>query len=86
MDKINRIYLYGGLFDGIYKDGVVIFNKKRSIINRLMNIILFIIFISHLIIFLSDNQFLKNHLIHFRIFDEAYGSRYVNFAAGAGTW
>ena len=84
MDEIkflNSIYNIGGLLDGEYRDGKIIFNKFRSIRNKLMVLICDIVIISHILIFISDWEFLKNHLVQFKVSD-GFFSRFLNLGGG----
>ena len=86
MDKVNSFYKLAYLFDGKY-DGVgkVSRTNYRYYSNLFIDYVRHLFFISHLIVFLSDNETMKNELVYLKI-TSGFGYRFANFFAGRGTY
>ena len=59
MDYVNRIYRNANLFDGYYDGKSVKFNRFRYCWNLFMDYVIKVAFLEHLIIFITNNEFLK---------------------------
>lgn len=81
MDEINLRYKYAFLFEGEYRNGKIIFDKKRSILIKLIIFIDIIFVITHLIVFFFDDYDLKDHLVYLKL-SSSFGSRFLNLAGG----
>ena len=75
MEEINSAYRLASLFDGPYDGERVKFNKNRYLINRFSDLTIRSVFLFHLIIFITDNEFLKRELIYFKFSNDGYGYR-----------
>lgn len=82
LKRINSVYKRACLFEGFYDGQKVKFSKVRLIWNSLVNIISYLVFITHLIIFLFDNESLNKELVYLRFLSSHFGARYLNFAGG----
>lgn len=78
LEQINSAYRIALLFDGFYDGKRVKFNKYRHQFNLFIQLIALFVFLFHLVIFITDNERLKNELIYFRLSDH-FGSKYLNF-------
>ena len=67
---INSIYKSALMFEGKFEDNKIVYNKFRSILIKLMNFITYSVILSHLIVFLTDMDLFKNHLIYLKLSNE----------------
>ena len=65
MDYVNRIYRNANLFDGYYDGKSVEFNRFRYRWNLFMDYVMKVAFLEHLIIFFTNNEFLKKVRVKF---------------------
>ena len=86
MDKVNSFYSLAFLFDGNY-DGVGKVNRTnyRYYSNIFLDYVSRLFFLSHLIVFLSDNETMKRELVYTKL-STGFGSRFANFISGRGTY
>lgn len=73
----NSIYRLASFFDGPYKDEQIRINPFRRAWNLAIDVIMKLLFISHLIVFFTDDESLRNELIYLK-FSKSYGYRYLN--------
>lgn len=87
MAEINSVYKKANYFEGRYENGRVFVDKKRSILIKIMIIIDCIIILTHSIIFISDNKFIKDHFPYFKLSDSHdLNSKYLTLAGGFIIW
>lgn len=77
LKKINSAYKDALLFDGFYNEERVELNQYRHQFNSFIRLVARFIFLIHLVIFITDNERLKNELIYFKLSDD-FGSKYLN--------
>ena len=79
-DELNSLYKSALLFEGKFENDKIIYNKYRAFCINLTNLILYIVILSHLIIFVTDLDIFKDHLIYFKFSQlNDFGSRIMNF-------
>ena len=78
LDQLNSLYKYSLLFEGKFENNKIIRNKFRSLFIELVDLITNIVIFSHLIIFITDNDVLKDHLVYFKLSNGDFGSRYYD--------
>ena len=75
--KVNSVYKAASLFDGHFNGESVEYSKHRHLWNSFVLTTMRIVALFHLVVFLTDNETLKNELIYFRYTND-FGSRYFN--------
>lgn len=63
--------------DGDFKDGNILFDKKRRNWNNLMIFFSCYFILTHLVVFIFDDEVLDSNLIFWRN-HEGYGAKYFN--------
>lgn len=76
--EANSLYRIASLFDGPYDGERVRSNPFRRVWNLSIDVILKLVFLSHLVVFLSDNECLRNELVYLK-YSNSFGYRYLNF-------
>lgn len=86
MDKVNSFYRLAFLFDGKY-DGVgkVSRTSYRYYSNFFIDYMSHLHFISHLIVFISDDEIMKRELVYLNV-TSGFGYRFANFFVGLGIY
>ena len=77
LEKINSFYKSASLFDGFFDGKTVRYNKCRHHWNSFVFITMETVALFHLIIFLTNEEKLKNELIYLR-FSKDYAARFIN--------
>lgn len=73
--KINSLYQF--LFDGFFDGKQVKYDKYHHLWNLFVHWTMNLVFVLHLVLFITDNELLKNELVYLK-FSEGFGSRYLN--------
>lgn len=76
---LNQTYQKCCLFDGYYDGDTVRFSRGRYWWNSLIVTVIIVVFIQHLIVFITDDELLINELVYLRVAPGDFGSRYANF-------
>ena len=77
--QLNNDYKTGFLLNGVYDGEKIEFNRKRYFLNLIVDYAAKFIFLTHLIVFIFDFDFIKKHFILFKISD-GFGSRFMNLS------
>lgn len=80
---MNRIFYLSNLLDGdyFYERKELKFDLKRSVWNYFQFFVSLYSFLFHIIIFITDNEYLKHELPTLRMFEDV-GERISNMAIG----
>lgn len=76
---LNQTYQKCCLFDGYYDGDTVKFSRGRYWWNSLIVTVIIVVYIQHLIVFITDDELLINELVYLRVAPGDFGSRYANF-------
>ena len=68
------------MFDGNFDGFKITFNRKRHLWNLFLNIALNLLVVSHLVVFISGNEALKNQLIYMRLSKGGFAENYLNLS------
>lgn len=76
--RINLVYKFGGLFDGNFDGFQVTFDRTRHLRNLCLYIAMNLLVVSHLIVFFSGDDTLKNQMIYLRLSKGGFAESYLN--------